>query len=273
MNRNFLLKLALWLASIILPVALQSQENRTSKGFDESAQKLGIADADLIDRLMPTIEGAGGTAREMLQQQSVKPYMMPVRKVGAKGSDLSYALATCLEYYVNLDENYKLNLSPDFISLNIENTGRPMTLSEAVQFLAQEGTVNAAIVPYGATELTGAVYSTQKYKISNYLYLFREVTPARQRVYEARKALMRGNPVLIELKSDESIKTFTNTRNLNPPDGGQLYPLIVVGYDETQQAFEVMSCWGRNWGTDGYAWMSYDAFGRYAMNGYVMISE
>ena len=69
---------------------------------------------------MPTIEGVGGSARELLQQQSVKAYMMPVRKVGARGTELSYMLASCLEYYVNLDKNYKLNLSPDYITLSIE---------------------------------------------------------------------------------------------------------------------------------------------------------
>lgn len=274
MKYYFSSTLVLWTLILSIPFTLQSQEERISKGFDEGAAKFGITDIDLIDRLMPIVEGVGGTARDMLQQQSVKPYMMPVRKVGAKGSDLSYALASCLEYYVNLDKNYKLNLSPDYISLNIENSGRRVTLLDAFQFLAQEGTVNAAIVPYEAAELTGAVYSTQKFKINNYLHLFREVTPGRQRVYEARKALMRGNPVLIELKANDNIKGLANANSLEPSiDGTQLYPLIVVGYDETRQAFEVMSCWGRNWGTDGYIWLSYDNFGQHAMNGYVMVPD
>ncbi len=273
MNRYLPLTLALWMFVLLLPFALQSQDDKITKGLDENATRLGVLDADLIDRMMPIVEGVGGTAREMLQQQSVKPYMMPVRKVGVHGSDLSYALATCLEYYVNLDKNYKLNLSPDYISLNIENAGRNVTLTDAFQFLAQEGTVNAAIVPYEATELTGAVYSTQKFKIQNYLHIFREVTPARQRVYEVRKALMRGNPVLVELKSDEQIKNITDSRNLEPADGMQLFPLIVVGYDEGQQAFEVMSCWGRNWGVDGYIWISYDQFGKSSVNGYVMVPD
>ncbi len=254
------------------PLGLQSQDKKTiTKGAE--AARFGISDAELIDRMMPTIAEIGGNAREMMQQQSVKPYMMPVRKVGVRGSELNYLLVSCLEFYVNLDKNFKLNLSPDYISLNLAGTGRRATITELFQFLAQEGTVNAAIVPYDATELTGAVYATQKFKIQNYLHLFREVTPARQRVYEARKALMRGNPVLIELKTNDGLKMVTNTRNLTLSEGSQQYALVVVGYDETLQAFELLSCWGRNWGVDGYAWLSYDQFGKYAINGYVMVPD
>lgn len=273
MNRIFPFSLACFL--LLCSVANSyAQEKRTTKGFDESKLAFGISDMDIIDQLMPIVEGVGGTARDMLQQQSVKPYMMPVRKVGTKGSELSYTLASCLEFYVNLDKNYKLNLSPDYISLNLKNSGRGLTLDEAFQFLAQEGTVNAAIVPYEANEITSAVYSTQKFKISNYLHIFREVTPARQRVYEVRKALMKGNPVLVELRGDDAIKQATSRKMLDANNGGdQVFTLVVVGYDEAMQAFEVLSCWGRDWGMDGYIWMSYDAFGKAAVNGYVVVPE
>lgn len=233
----------------------------------------GVTEAETIDLLMPTIEGIGGTARELLQQQSVKAYMMPVRKIGARGTELSYMLASCLEYYINLDKNYKVNLSPDYISLNIENNGKKATPMEAFTFLSQQGTVNASIIPYDAPAITEAVYSAQKFKITNYLHLFREVTPSRQRVYEVRKALMRGNPVLVEVKATADIQSLVG-KNWKPSgEGTQLYPLVVVGYDETQQALEVMSCWGRNWGSNGYTWISYDDFGKYVQNGYVVVSE
>jgi len=272
MNQKCLFALMYLLLLAFLP-SLTAQDKSATKGFSESEVAFGVTDMDLIDQLMPVVAGVGGTAREILQQQSVKSYMMPVRKVGVKGSELSYMMATCLEFYVNLDKNYKLNLSPDYISLNIENSGRNVTLLDGFQFLANEGTVNAAIVPYEASQLTSAVYSTQKFKINNYLHIFREVTPARQRVYEARKALMKGNPVLVEVRSDNSIKQ-ADGRSWSP--GGStsnVFPLLIVGYDAEQQAFEAMSCWGRNWGIDGYIWISYSDFGKYASNGYVMVPE
>ncbi len=262
-------RIPIFVVSVLIFCNLSAQDEKTTKGI-----KFGVTEAQLIEQMLPTIEGVAGSALELLQQQSVKAYMMPVRKAGNNGTDWSYALASCLEYYVNLDKNYKVNLSPDYISLNIKQKGKSASLKEGFSFLSEQGTVNAAIVPFDAATLTEAVYSTQKYKIANYLHLFRDVTPDRQRVYEVRKALMRGNPVLVELKSSASIKDFANTRFWEPSgEADQSYALVVVGYDEVQQAFEVMSSWGRNWGIGGYIWMKYDDFGKYATNGYVILPE
>lgn len=272
MNRMHVISTLVWLSLAIFPTLIYTQNDKMIKRSAAGAT-FGITDEQTIDLLMPTIEGVGGTARELLQQQSVKAYMMPVRKVGTRGSELSYLLASCMEYYINLDKNYKVNLSPDYISLNIEANGQKASPEEAFTFLSKQGTVNAAIIPYDASTLTEAVYAAPKYKISNYLYLFRDITPARQRVYEVRKALMRGNPVLVNMKADDAIHHLVGRTWQPAGEGTQLYPFVVVSYDESQQAVELMSCWGRNWGSNGYIWMSYDDFGKYAQNGFVLITE
>jgi hypothetical protein len=51
----------------------------------------------------------------------------------------------------------------------------------------------------------------------------------------------------------------------------QLYPLVVVGFNEDKQAVEVMSAWGSAWGRAGYVWIPYEDFGNLAVNGYVLI--
>jgi hypothetical protein len=235
---------------------------------------IGVTDMSLIDRLMVTVPGVGSNARDMLMVQSIKQHMMPVRKVGIRGSDLSYALASCLEYYVNLGKNYKDNLSPDYISLSLQNSGRRVTMEEAFSFLVENGTVSAAIVPFDAAVIPNAVYATNKYKINNYLYIFRDVTQGRQKIFETRKALMRGNPVLIELLADPSIKTVNGDRVWEPSRAGtQKFPLIVVGYDEGREAFEVLSCWGADWGNGGYIWVDYDDFSKQTANGFVMVPQ
>lgn len=273
MNQKKCIYPFLLLSLLCLPLLLTSQNEKTTPRSAQKNAAFGVTQAEIIDLLMPTIEGVGGSARELLQQQSVKPYMMPVRKVGNRGTELSYILASCLEYYINLDKNYKMNLSPDYISMNIENNGKRASFEEAFAFLAKQGTVNAAIIPYDAANLSDAVYSAQKFKITNFLHLFLDVTPARQRVYEVRKALMRGNPVLVEVKANEEIKSIVGKTWEPSGAATETYALLVVGYDEAQQAFEVQSCWGRNWGSNGYIWMSYDNFGKYAQNGYVIVPE
>ncbi|GJM31370.1 MAG: hypothetical protein DHS20C18_03710 [Saprospiraceae bacterium] len=235
-------------------------------------QRIGIDDATLIDQMMYTVPGIGKDPRDFLQRQSVKPYMMPVRKVGFRGKDLSYALAMCLEFYVNLDKNFKVNLSPDYISLNLEGSGKKINVPESFTFLVNEGTVSAAIMPYDASAITGAVYATQKFQINNYLHIFRELTKDREKIFETRKALMRGNPVIVDLKTSSSLKSLDSS-TWKPQSGNEIFPLVVIGFDENQEAFEVLSCWGRNWGDGGYAWIKYSDFSRYATNGYVMVPQ
>ena len=265
MNRFIFSLMAVFSLSML--TAQENEVYQSAKGA-----RLGVLDADLIDRMMATVEGIGGNTREMLLHQSVKAYMMPIRQTGQRGTDISYAVASLLEYYVNLDKNYKVNLSPDYISLNLRSAGRGLGIEEAFRFLAEDGTVSAAILPYDATALTSGVYATQKYRIGNYLHLFREVTNDRQRIFEARKALMRGHPVLIEMKASPAMKTLAGQRTYRPEgNASEQYPFIVVGYDEEAEAFELRSCWGRNWADGGYVRISFDDFGKYAVNGYVLV--
>lgn len=265
MKRQFLI-----LFTFLLPlISLNAQDTKSAREF-----QLGISDESQFERLMTIVPGVGSSARELLQQQSIKTYLMPTRKVGVRGYESSYILAACLEFYVNLEKNYKENLSPDYISLSLKNTGKRINTKDALGLLAKDGTVSAAILPYDANELTAGVYSTKKYNIQNYLHIFRAESRKRQKIFEVRKALMKGNPVIIEMSCDESIKDFQGKKFIEGPTSGtQSYPMLIVGFDEIQQAFEIHSPWGREWGRDGYAWIKYDDFSRLTTNGFVMIPQ
>jgi hypothetical protein len=239
---------------------------------DAASMDLGIESPDLFDQLMFSVPGLGKDPRDMIEAQSIKPYMMPVRKIEGRASELSYAMASCLEFYTNLNNNYKDNLSPDYISLSLENEGKSVNPVEAFRFLVANGTVSAAIVPYDSRTIPNAVYATPKYKVMNYLHIFRPVTKGRQKVYEVKKALMRGNPVIIELEAGAGFKQLIRTAVWEPEkDNSHSYPVVVVGYDGSREAFEVRSSWGSSWGRDGYMWITYKDFEQYAQHGYVMI--
>lgn len=236
------------------------------------APSIGISDANLFDQFMVTVEGVGSNSRLAQEQQSLKPYMMPVRSLGVRGNDWSYALAGCLEYYINLKRNYKDNLSPDYIHLSLQSLGKGTTIEEGLRFLVANGTVSAAIIPYDAVQIPPAVYATQKYAISNFLHVFANFASEREKIFEVRKALMRGNPVIVQFQADSGFPQLGFTRTWEPRgQGSQQYTLLVVGYDENQQAFELKSAWGNDWANNGYLWVEYADFARAATNGYVMI--
>jgi hypothetical protein len=231
----------------------------------------GVSSAELIDQLMVVMPGLGSSSWDMLHEQSVKPYLMPPRRKGMNGDPASYVLANALEFYVNFDENFKVNLSPDFIRINT----RERTVINGMAALITEGTVSAAILPYDAVRLPSSIYATDRFKIKNYLHLFRPESGQIQKVFETRKALIRGNPVIVELAVTEAFSGLEDVREWEkPPRRGDLIePVLVTGYQEDKELFEISSAYGAGWAQDGYLLITYDDFSRLAQNGYVLVPQ
>lgn len=242
-----------------------------SYGAPKAAEvALGVSDAAQIDQLMYFIPGIGSNSREDLLRQNIKSYMMPIRQVPSARMEWAYALAGAVEYYHNLNNNYKDNLSPDFLTLSLAAQGKRPAMEDGLRFLVQQGTVSAAIVPYGSPTIPTAVYSVPKHKIKQFAYLFRPETRARNRVFETRKALSRGNPVIVALQTDADFNTLkTSSYSASVPT--ETHYLTVVGYDGTTNTFELRGLNGRRWANAGYVRISYDDFGRLATAGYVLI--
>jgi C1A family cysteine protease len=55
------------------------------------------------------------------------------------------------------------------------------------------------------------------------------------------------------------------------PTGDQSFHVVVVGYDENLEAFEVRNTQGSKWGVNGYLWIKYDDFGSAVANAYVIV--
>lgn len=233
--------------------------------------KFGIADVQLFDKYLKTIEGVGTSSKELLAEQSLKSYMMPPRKMGVTANADCYAIMSAMEFYVNLNSNYKDNLSPDFIRLS-QPKG---SIEENLSFLITNGTISAAILPYESAAMTPSVNAAIRYKITNYLKLFQPTTRPQQKLYDLRKAITRGNPVIVELQVTNEFKKLRQTRIWNAVDGdktaaGTQY-VVVVGYDENRKMVEVLNSWGREWASGGYVWISYEDFGNLASNGFVLL--
>ncbi len=233
----------------------------------------GVTDLNMIDELMVTMPGLGSNSRDMFFEQSLKAYMMPPRRVAGRGSANSYAIASCLEFYTNYNKNYKVNLSPDFIELNLSH-GK-YSIKEAFNFLSTTGTVSAAIMPFESPIIPAGVYATQKYKIENYLHIIRPEMRPRQKLFEAKKALMRGNPVLFEMKIPDGFNELAGVKTWEPEgfDSDIVHPFLIIGFDQEREAFEILSSWGSDWGRNGYMWISYDDFTKYSTNGFVMVPK
>lgn len=272
MHSNFRLSPSMFSLFLLLLVSAADLSAQTPYGKPKDNQTLmGLEDMATIDQLMVYIPGIGSPSREALERQNIKAYMMPIRQNTDPSKEWAYALISGLEYYVNLNNNYKDNLSPDYLSLSLANQGTRPNLVDGFKFLTTQGTVSASIMPFGSATIPRAVFNVPRFTITNFAYIFRPTTRERNRIFEIRKALSRGNPVILEMN------TMANFSNWNAPSyqitaqPTETHYLVIVGYDETEKTFELRSSFGRNWADAGYVKISYDDVARYASNGFVII--
>ncbi|MCB0618335.1 MAG: hypothetical protein KDC43_13220 [Saprospiraceae bacterium] len=253
----------------LLTFSVLAQSDTLPLSGQLAAKGVGINQPELFDQYMVTMPGLGSNARELLMEQSVKPYLMPPRRREYAGSANSYALAACLEFYANFDQNFKINLSPDYISLNLPQDN----IEDALFFLINNGTVNAAIMPYGASSIPSAVRATQKYTVLNYLHLYWKDTRGRQKTFETKKALMRGNPVIVQILMPADLSAWKDQKwwDSSAQRPTQLQTFLVVGYHEGDEAFELQGSLGSGWADNGYIWVRYADFEKYAQDGYVLV--
>ncbi len=262
------------LSSSALFLTANAQTDTLPPDFDIKGIAIGISAPELIEQMMVTMPGIGKNAKTMMNEQSIKPYLMPPRQAKLSGAITSYTLSACLEFYTNFKKNYKVNLSPDYIALSLLKEGN-LDLKNSLRFLVTDGTVSADVMPYDSQDLAPGDGAKDKYHITNYLQIFRENFRERQKIFEVQKALMRGNPVIVELKTPKGFENIRDTRFWtsigSDYEGAKTMPFLVVSYNLELETFEVLSAWGSDWGSNGYLWLDFEDFGEMAQNGYVMV--
>jgi hypothetical protein len=83
------------------------------------------------------------------------------------------------------------------------------------------------------------------------------------KIDDLKGALARSNPVLLSFRVDTAWHKHRGAGVFDHLDvdkkwGG--HAMAIVGYDDRMQAFRLINSWGKGWGDNGYAWVSYDAY-------------
>ncbi|WP_299461876.1 C1 family peptidase [uncultured Microscilla sp.] len=110
-----------------------------------------------------------------------------------------------------------------------------------------------------------------KYRIKDYQRLF--FSSAKNKVAMVKKSIAEGNPVVVAMKIGFTFtyakKVYRDPAPANARRGG--HAMVVVGYDDKKQAFELMNSWGTKWGDGGFVYYHYDSFQKYCAQAYEMI--
>lgn len=165
--------------------------------------------------------------------------------------------------------------SPSYIYPQINN-GRDggSHFVDALNILSSQGAATMEACPYNEMDCFSRPSSTQVAAASKYkINFWRRVNIAD--VTEIKAQLNAGYPVMIGARVDEGMRdngrNRTSTYIWNQPQGRVLggHAMVIVGYDDEKAAFKVMNSWGKEWGNNGYFWISY-TYSRMVINeGYV----
>lgn len=142
-----------------------------------------------------------------------------------------------------------------------------------MNLLKKEGTVPLKEFAFNCSlkPSTKEISKAGKYKIKDYHRLF--FSDAKNKVEMVKKSLAAGNPVIVAVKVGFTFSYAKYVYKDPAPDNARRggHAMVVVGYDDEKQAFEIMNSWGTKWGNKGFIYYHYDSFQKYCAQAYEMI--
>lgn len=107
-------------------------------------------------------------------------------------------------------------------------------------------------------------------RIVDYMRLFDKKDNLTVKVNKVKISLVANKPVVVGSQIpnafyDAKTDTWTSTKNEKRP---LAHAMIIIGFDDSKQAFELMNSWGSTWGNKGFIWLSYDDFDLYIREAY-----
>lgn len=195
-------------------------------------------------------------------------FLPPVDSQGSMGSCTSWAIS----YYMKsmqegIEDGITVRLSPAYTYNQIsQGICGGTALVETLEILKNQGVSTWNSFPYSDTDCTTQPDPTiqeeaASNKISDYKGLSGE-----NMVDEMKTLLTQQTPIIISTtiskefgRSDSSGLAAYREHIVNYSETG-CHSMLVVGYNNLQNAFKVVNSWGTDWGNNGFVWIDYKAF-------------
>jgi hypothetical protein len=105
--------------------------------------------------------------------------------------------------------------------------------------------------------------------------LFGSDASARVKIDKTKLALAGRKPVVIAMRLRNNFSLLNSDSKFWLPMLGDTafsspHAMVVVGFDDGKNAFEIMNSWGTSWGNDGFIWVKYGDFAEHVRYAYVM---
>ena len=118
----------------------------------------------------------------------------------------------------------------------------------------------------------------QQYRIKDFISLYSSTDPGNIKVMRTKASLVQKKPVVIGISLLHNFQTIPKGSEFWYPQIGDTtshggHSMVVIGFDDGKEAFEIMNSWGPSWGNNGFIWIKYRDFATYVHYGYIFIPE
>jgi C1A family cysteine protease len=208
---------------------------------------------------------------------------------GAESSCVAWATAYAARSFLqkttyttsNGSVNYGTVFSPEYVYNQVKSSADCQSGSYfvspndnqlgALDLLQQQGVCLWQAQPYTDRSCGTQPTSAQRteaapYKISRYERVSGFSTD------DLKRLLVGQSPIVIGATVDEGFADadarFVWASRQGQNLGG--HALVIVGYDNTRQAFKLMNSWGTGWGDAGYSWLAYSYYDQVVFEAYLL---
>jgi C1A family cysteine protease len=189
-------------------------------------------------------------------------YVSSVKDQGQCGSCWAFAVTAALESKAMITQSKSDNLDlSEQIVLSCSQAGScdggwP---DQAASFLTATGTAGQSYYPYtaqnGSCSTAGNGWQSNAYKMKNWTYVVENAVPT---VDAVKNALSSGGPLVVTMNVYEDF--FSYSAGVYSYTTGALagaHAVVIVGWNDADQAFIIKNSWGEDWGEAGYFEIGY----------------
>jgi len=141
-----------------------------------------------------------------------------------------------------------------------------MSMYNGLRIAVEQGVATLSAMPYDPGDSCTrpsdeALAEAAQYRAESFLNLFSSRGTAT--LNTLKQYLAAGTPVLLAVPVYSEFMSVTPTNAVIdvPAQGSTFYgghAVAVVGYDDAAQTFKFINSWGRRWGQEGYAYLTYN---------------
>lgn len=158
---------------------------------------------------------------------------------------------------------------------------------ETQQLLLTTGNVKNSEYPGGGpdcsrTPSSALIRAARQYQVRSFTKLFNidqtdNNVGSGQKQFMIKRSLLRNHPVVVCIMADRGFLKLGQETWIPDFSGSEsvFQAVVVVGYDDQKQAFEIAGSSGKEWGKDGFAWIRYSdlIFSKYGFEMMLMEPE